>query len=132
MGTRTIALTSGQLIVDSDLTIDGGTGITIDARQQSRVLWLKSGTLGDPTDLTLEHLTLTGGLSSGEFEHGGGISTAANTSLTLRESTVRGNTVTGRQAGGGGIFAGDDATILGSTISGNSAPGDFSAGAGVS
>ena len=34
----TITLTGGQLGVGSDVTIDGGTGVTIDANELSRVL----------------------------------------------------------------------------------------------
>ena len=40
----TIVLAGGQLTASSDVTIDGGAGVTIDADQQSRVLLVRAGT----------------------------------------------------------------------------------------
>ena len=39
-----IVLAGSQLTVGSDVTIDGGSGVTIDAHQASRVLLVQSGT----------------------------------------------------------------------------------------
>ena len=53
----TIVLGGSQLTANSDVTIDGGAGVTIDANQTSRVLLVQ----GLGTDLVLQHLTVTGG-----------------------------------------------------------------------
>ena len=58
---QTIVLAGSQLTVNSDVTIDGGSGVTIDADEKSRVLLVQ----GDGTDVTLAHLTITGGRTTG-------------------------------------------------------------------
>ena len=69
-----IALTSGELLIDETLTINGPgqDQLTIDAQQNSRVLNFQVDTNFDNTfdNLTLSGLTLTRGNSSGD---GGGI-----------------------------------------------------------
>ncbi len=40
---RTIVLAGSQLTVNSDVTIDGGSGVTIDADGKSRVLLVQGG-----------------------------------------------------------------------------------------
>ena len=44
---RTIVLAGSQLTVNSDVTIDGGSGVTIDADEQSRVLLVQGGRAHD-------------------------------------------------------------------------------------
>ena len=58
---QTIILGGSQLTVNSDVTIDGGAGVTIDADQASRVLLVQ----GLDTDVVLRHLTITGGRTDG-------------------------------------------------------------------
>ena len=58
-------LAGSQLTVNSDVTIDGGAGVTIDANQQSRVLLVQGGTEDQPNDVVLAHLTITGGRTTG-------------------------------------------------------------------
>ncbi len=60
---QTIILGGSQLTVSSDVTIDGGAGVTIDANQHSRVLLVQ----GLDTDVTLRHLTITGGRTTGDL-----------------------------------------------------------------
>ena len=59
---QTIVLGGSQLTVNSDVTIDGGAGVTIDANQASRVLLVQ----GLDTDVVLRHLTITGGRTTGD------------------------------------------------------------------
>ena len=59
---QTIVLAGSQLTVNSDVTIDGGAGVTIDANQASRVLLVQ----GLDTDVVLQHLTITGGRTTGD------------------------------------------------------------------
>src|SRR5690349_9024750 len=83
---ETIKLTQGQLGVTKDLTIDGnangGSGITIDAQGDSRVMQIT----GSSTDVAFDHLTLTNGNSNGA--DGGNIALGAAADLTLVDSSV--------------------------------------------
>ena len=63
---QTIVLGGSQLTVNSDVTIDGGAGVTIDANQASRVLLVQ----GLDTDVVVQHLTITGGRTTGDYEAG--------------------------------------------------------------
>ena len=105
---QTIVLAGGQLTVNSDVTIDGGAGVTIDANQASRVLLVQ----GLGTDVVLQHLTITGGRL--EFDRGGGILAYDATSLIARRYATRSLTsqrYSQRQParhGGGGITASAD------------------------
>ena len=51
-----IVLAGSQLTVGSDVTIDGGSGVTVDAQQASRVLLVQSGTADQSSDVVL-HLS---------------------------------------------------------------------------
>jgi hypothetical protein len=147
----TIALTNGQLIVTDDLTITGpgaAEDLVIDAQRASRVL----SATAEHINLTLEALTITNGLVTGEssgggiqFEarkpstltlinslvtgntaggNGGGVSAELG-NVVLTNSTVAGNTTTGLNAHGGGIYKSSADLILNnSTVSGNSASGE--------
>ena len=48
----TIVLAGSQLTANSDVAIDGGIGVTLDADEKSRVLLMQ----GDETDAVLQHL----------------------------------------------------------------------------
>ena len=132
----TIALTGGQLVAASDLTIDGGSGVTIAAQLGSRVLLVQGGTSGDHHVVTLEDLTITGGnLTTGTLR-GGGIYADRFADLVLVDSTLSGNRVaapagTDYAGQGGGIFAFETVTLSGSTITGNSATANGAFGGGI-
>ena len=81
---QTIVPTAGQLVANTDVTVDGGTGVTIDADQQSRVLRVQ----GVGTDAVLDSLTITGGLTVLGNDHGGGIRADTGTTLALTGTTV--------------------------------------------
>lgn len=120
---QTIALRGGELTVRSDVTVDGGTGVTIDAHEASRVLLVQ----GFGTDVQLQHLTITGGHTRGDYSGGGGIHADTFTTLMLDHVAVTGNGTAGDNANGGGID-GDRVMLLNSTVSGNSA---IASGGGV-
>ncbi len=116
----TIALTSGELVIDKDLTITGpgSSALTISGGQKDRVLSIKSGTV------TISGLAIKDGKAAGSPARGGGIQN--NGTLTLRQVTVSGNQAIGdssQAAYGGGIYNNGTMTIVGSMVSGNSAKG---------
>ncbi len=81
----------------SDVTVDGGTGVTIDANELSRVLQQSNY-----TNVVLENLTITGGKSA---DSGGGIASAQLANLKLIDSTVSGNSTTGETPAAAGFIA---------------------------
>ncbi|HKL21314.1 MAG TPA: CSLREA domain-containing protein, partial [Tichowtungia sp.] len=87
---QTIQL-SGELLLNGELAIQGG-GVTLDAGGTHRVVRID----GSSSDITLENLTLTGGLVADE---GGGIYLRDGL-LTLRDCTVVSNEATGYNDGG--------------------------------
>ncbi len=113
----TITLGGTELLIDKDLAIDASAlpgGITIDSNNTSRVINITSGSV-----VTLDSLTITGGNATGSF--GGGIY-VLNSSLTLQNSTITGNSA----GQGGGIFShtnlsGQTTTLINCTITNNTA-----------
>src|SRR5947208_3948420 len=111
-----IILTTGQLLADKSVTINGaGAGVlAVDGNAISRVLQIGPGGTVAISDLTIRN---------GEGNFGGGILNGDAATLTITNSTLSGNT-----AGfGGGIFNSGTLTIVNSTVSGNTA----SEGAGI-
>ncbi len=134
---QTITLTSGELVIDKNLTIvgPGANRLVVSGNNNSRVVLVRSTT-------SLNGLTISNGNGSGGHLSGlgGGIYnigrlTLTNTTvsgnsgdggagllnsgiLTLINSTVSGNVTSGS---GGGIYNIGSATIINSTLSGNSA-----------
>src|SRR4028119_350328 len=120
LANQTIALTSGQLVINTNLTIDAGntTQLTISGNNTSRVILT-----GESTNVTLKNLIIANGRVSGTSESnlpasaGGGIQTGGTGSLTLENCQVK-NNVAGM---GGGIFTGfrSTTTVINSVFSGN-------------
>jgi CSLREA domain-containing protein len=110
--TGTITLTSGQLTITDDLTIDGpgATNLTISGNNATRVL-----VVGGGVTLTLEGVTVADGSAS----EGGGIQNLPGAALTVTNSTFFGNSAT---AGGAieNFYNGATLTVTNSTFSGNS------------
>ena len=113
----TIVLTSGELQITDDVTIDGPGAalISVSGNNASRVFEV------DLVHAAISGLTITGGNAYGDIIQpgwGGGIWVASGT-LTVNQSTISRNTA----AQGGGISAGFDSTVTvnQSTISSNSA-----------
>jgi hypothetical protein len=119
-----ITLTSGNLVVKKNLTIDGAgaPNLTISGNKSSQVfstaVWI---------DVTLKNLTITDGYSEGK---GGGVRIGSNSKLTV-DNVKFYNNVAGQ---GGGIHVGfkSNLTVLNSTFDGNDGSikkNGFSAGA---
>jgi hypothetical protein len=122
--TFTIKLTTGELLINRNLTITGPTNQRVvisgnntdpNPANRSRVFNVASGTV------TISNLTI----ANGESQFGGGIYNLGN--LTLNNVTLTGNkavTILGVGGDGGAIDSnGGTLTINNSTISGNTADG---------
>ncbi|MEO5352825.1 MAG: DUF4347 domain-containing protein, partial [Magnetococcus sp. XQGC-1] len=134
---QTITLTSGQLTISQNITIDGdmtdstsgssqtddGTpNITIDAGGSSRVFRISSGTVN------LTGLIITGGTSSND---GGGVKISGGTT-TITNSEITGNTASGASnVGGGGIYNSSTLIIDNTKIYSNTTTGSNVGGAGI-
>ena len=111
---KTIILSGTELKVPEGVTIDASDlsdGITINANEKSRVLWVYGSKGTVPT--TLKRLKITGGKSGigGGIYHYDGI-------LTMTDCTVSGNTV---NTEGGGIYNYGTLRMTNCTVSGNTA-----------
>lgn len=110
MGGSTVTLSSGVLTINKNLTIDGGSGITITANYTSAVLRITSGTV------TLNNLTIDKGLiagnggagryapgtgNAGGDALGSGLFIASGATVTADSLTFSNNVATG--GGGGGV-----------------------------
>jgi len=148
-----IRLTQGQIEITGETTIDGSTGmeivITGDANGDDMLV---AGTnltdvaasgaenladntrlfllTGPDADTTFNSLTLTGGRTTEEGEHGGAIR-ADDADVTLMNGTISGNSTARENAYGGGLYAEVMATLTNSTVSGNSTAGQFAGGGGL-
>ncbi len=127
--TGTIPLSSGQITIDKDLTIQGpGAGVltvqnTAARSTTSRIFYVNTG-----VTVTIAGLTISGGDIYGESSpaRGGGIYNTGN--LTVTGSIIRNNQAqsTAGLVGftfGGGIFSTATLTISNSTISHNNVVG---------
>ncbi|WP_434091843.1 Ig-like domain-containing protein [Pseudomonas subflava] len=112
----TVGLTSGQLVINKNLTIDGDLNndgvadVTLDANYRSRVLQVQAG-----SNVMLDGLVITRGLVSGDGSDAGNGLAAANAlgggiwnagTLTLLNTSITANAAAGG-GGGGGNFAYD-------------------------
>ena len=139
-GVWTITLTTGELVVDKDVTINGlGANVLVVRRDPSapgfRVFHVTSSLArpgdapcGTPAGVTIQGMTISNGIAG--FPGGGGIYND-HSSLTVNSCALSGNSASG--ADGGGIFndgrsGSATLTITNSTLSGNAA----SAGGGIS
>ncbi len=131
---QTITLTSGELLINHNLTIAGpGAGeLTVSGNHGSRVFEVAAG-----THVALSSLTISNGLAVGG--DGGGILNSGT--LTVSGSILSSNSANLQWKGhnafggyGGGIYNSGTLTVSGSTLSGNSAGdggGIFNSGTGT-
>jgi hypothetical protein len=112
--TGTILLTTGELLIDKDLTIagPGADVITVSGNHASRVFNLVAFT----TTVAISGLTIADGNAP---DSGGGIQSRGT--LTLTGCTLSGNSAEGSFGGGGIRHLGGALTITASTLSGNTA-----------
>src|SRR6185295_4348631 len=86
---QTITLTSGELVINKSLTIDGpgANKLAVSGNHASRVFFIDFG-----NTVMLEGLTVTGGNGAGAFSsgNGGGIYSISST-LTVTNCTINGN-----------------------------------------
>ena len=137
-GITAVTLTSAELFIDKNLTINGGTnGVTItrSGATQFRIFHISSGTV------SMNKLTITNGNTTGQAGgiqnsgtltmtdcavtgctsiQGGGIQNDGT--LTMTNCTVSGNTSS--NTGGGFEMYGPSTTLTNCTISGNTATGN--------
>lgn len=122
LAAQTITLTSGQLTINKDLTIDGAgaSGLTISGNNASRIFDVPT----PGSSFTLRNLTLANGKASGEWENGAGgairtVSGDKLTTLNVENSKFVNNSASG--AGGGAIWGGFNSanTITNSVFEGN-------------
>ena len=139
---QTIALTSGELVIDKSITITGpgADSLVLSGDFQTRILHvmpgptvtiaglrirsgnaqfhLGGGILNDHATLTLTNCAVDANQAFG----GGGIyNDGGSATLTIVDSTLTSNYATGGNVGigGGGIYNDGSLTIINSTISGN-------------
>jgi len=108
-----ITLTSGQLLVEKRVTINGAGAdvLAVDGNATSSVFQIGTGATA-PT-VAISALTIRN--AQGGF--GGGILNGSGATLTITNSTISGNTA----AFGGGIFNSGPLTIANTTVTGNTA-----------
>jgi predicted outer membrane repeat protein len=125
LASQTITLTSGQLEIDKNLTIDGANarGLTISGNNASRVIDLQWTPDFQPTSLAVKNLTVADGKTTAPDKDGAGaaIRTEQQTTLVVENSRFVNNTAGG--LGGGAIYSGyrSNATIINSKFNGNDA-----------
>jgi len=117
---QTITLTSGQLSISKNLTIQGTgeSNLTVSGNNASRVFDIS----GTGVTVNISDMTITQGSVTGS---GANISVTGGSTLTLNNSTVSNGTASGTFPNGkaGGIFIHNNSnvTVTNSTISGNTA-----------
>ena len=118
----TIRLTTGELAISKNLTIDGGANKIVvvngSAIQSFRIFNVTSGTV------TIARLTIAGGRVGNASEVGGGVQNAGN--LTLSACTISSNTSANS---GGGVFNSGTIVLSNCTVANNSS--GTSGGSGV-
>ena len=106
---KEIILTSGELEISDDVSIDGGgIDITINGNNNSRIFAIDDLDAANQLDVTIDKLTLTGGSSN---KGGGAIANSEN--LLVSQSEIVGNENTSLEAtdGGGAIRNSDTGKI---------------------
>jgi hypothetical protein len=116
----TIALTSGQLTVTDDLTINGRGRITVSGNHSSRVFQILDADPSDAntTDVELKHVSIVNGLAVPDalpFAGGGGIQSIGS-NLTLSHVTMANNEAFASLESGGVATAGAIDSFLGGSL----------------
>jgi len=127
-GRYTITLTSGELVINKSLTIQGPGANVLTVQRNSSAGMFRIFTVTATTTAHLRGLTISGGRTGGGFDgdNGGGIHNSAM--LRLDGVAVSGNATgngnssfasAGAGGRGGGIYSSGTLTIVNSVISGN-------------
>jgi parallel beta-helix repeat protein len=126
----TITLTSGELLIDKDLTISGPGAdvLTVSGNNASRVFEVATS-----TTVNISGLTIANGFLGVDLAEGAGILNSGT--LTITSSVLTGNSVAYSSASayvfGGAIYNSGDLTVSGSTLSDNHASAGTSTFGGV-
>ena len=122
---QTITLTSGELQITDDLTLEGlgADELTVSGNNSSRVFNVNDGNDSDHIDVVIDGLTITDGFTD-ERLGGSGIRNSEN--LTLINSAISGNEGHGISVIDSGL-----AEVTNSSISGNAGIGIFLSGFGI-
>ena len=116
-GAYTLSAQFGELLLVSDHIVGAGArDVFIDGAHETRLMRVADGSS------TVAGVTLRNGNGQDDVSpgFGGAVFVQAGGTLTLTNSTVSGNAVTGTAAGGGGIAAAGSLALIGSTVSGTS------------
>lgn len=132
INTQPIALGGTSLDIARSMTIEGNgaANTRVDGNGQSRVFDVAS-TAGD---VTLRGLTISGGWSDQSYfdGSGGGVRFDSSGTLTICDSLLTGNSISGYAAFGGAVCSYDGSVnVVGSTLSGNCTAGYFSMGGAI-
>ena len=112
-GVTTVTLTSGELLVDKNLTINGGSGVTITRGSGSfRIFHISNN-----ATVSMSNLTVSNGTNS---VSGGAYQNDLGCSLTLTACVLTGNSSGGQ---GGSIENDANLTMINCTITNSTAPG---------
>ena len=112
-GVTTVTLTSGELLVDKNLTINGGSGVTITRGSGSfRIFHISNN-----ATVSMSNLTVSNGTNS---VSGGAYQNDLGCSLTLTACVLTGNSSSSQ---GGSIENDANLTMINCTITNSTAPG---------
>jgi predicted outer membrane repeat protein len=117
---QTIILTTGQITMSKDLTVDASAlagGITLDGNANSRIFEFAPGTTSALTGFTLTNGEVSGASPDNQ---GGAIYISETANLTLTDITVSNNTA----IEGGGIYNDGNLTLNNTTLSDNTSSFD--------
>ncbi|MCS6793081.1 MAG: DUF4347 domain-containing protein, partial [Oscillatoriaceae bacterium SKYG93] len=120
---QTITLTSGQILINKNLIIDGAAapGLTISGNNTSRVFETNIDASFNPTNVTLRNLIIANGKVTGADDivgAGGAIRTGQQCVLVIENCQINNNFA---ELGGGGIYGGYRSTtiVINSKFNGN-------------
>jgi len=133
---QTILLTSGQIVLSSNVTIDASSltnGIQINGNNHSRIFEISNN-----ATVVLNSLTLTNGNDNNDPNYGGGgilnFGTLTVTNCVFTGNQANGITDDGEPTGGnggGGIYSPGTLTVNNSTFTGNQANDVYDGGGGI-
>jgi predicted outer membrane repeat protein len=122
---QTITLTSGELLIKKNITINGpgASQLSVSGNHTSRIFEVSSR-----YSLSLSGLTISNGFADSTQVGGGGILNDWSATLTVSNTTLSGNSARG---GGGAIYSVGTLTVSSSTLSGNSVGADGGYGGAI-
>ncbi|MBC7818956.1 MAG: hypothetical protein IAG10_18870, partial [Planctomycetaceae bacterium] len=127
-GPATITLAGTELLIKSDLTINGpgADRLTISGNNASRIFNINDADASNTNTVSISGLKLTGGQTTNSMGAGGAIRNLEN--LTLAQCVISGNRAD--VSGGAGVYNAGTLDMSQSTIHGNTGTGTAS-GAGI-